>query len=237
MTKIKLPVTKVWPQIGRKLSNGFAPKAKDIFSIVFLMVIVLIPSFYIFAYLTQPIASVDYGSLMSSIGISFFVAGVAVVFDIVFGIPVALYIARHRNTKFGQALDNIVNIPLIIPEEWPDAEFDADKSLRGALIAYDLNLGLEYNIKMFQRWWGEALDPNEQKFFIELCDDLDIDPNEFSGRLNSTDTKERIKGTYKRARKLGIFETPTILIGEERFVGIDRISNARAKLTELGLAK
>lgn len=115
MTKIKLPVTKVWPQIGRKLSNGFAPKAKDIFSIVFLMVIVLIPSFYIFAYLTQPIASVDYGSLMSSIGISFFVAGVAVVFDIVFGIPVALYIARHRNTKFGQALDNIVNIPLIIP--------------------------------------------------------------------------------------------------------------------------
>jgi 2-hydroxychromene-2-carboxylate isomerase len=130
-----------------------------------------------------------------------------------------------------------MNIPLIIPEEWPDAEFDADKSLRGALIAYDLNLGLEYNIKMFQRWWGEALDPNEQKFFVELCDDLDIDPNEFSGRLNSTDTKERIKGTYKRARKLGIFETPTILIGEERFVGIDRISNARAKLTELGLAK
>lgn len=134
-------------------------------------------------------------------------------------------------------LAKTMNIPFSITEEWPDNEFDSDKSLRGALIAYDLNLGLEYNVKMFQRWWGDTLDPNEQKFFIELCDDLDIDPNEFSGRLNSTDTKERIKGIYKRARKLGIFETPTILIGEERFVGIDRISHARAKLTELGLKK
>ncbi len=130
-----------------------------------------------------------------------------------------------------------MNIPLVIPEEWPESEFDADKSLRGALIAYDLDLGLEYNIKMFQRWWGEALDPNEQKFFVELCDDLDIEPNEFSGRLNSTDTKERIKGIYKRARKLGIFETPTILLGEERFVGIDRIEQVRDRLKELGLSK
>ncbi len=130
-----------------------------------------------------------------------------------------------------------VELPLVISEEWPEEEFDSDKSMRGALVAYDLNLGLEYNIKMFQRWWEEAQDPNEQKFFIELCDDLDIDPNEFSGRINATDTRERIKGIHKRARKLGIFDTPTILIEEERFSGIDRISHAEAKLTELGLKK
>lgn len=129
------------------------------------------------------------------------------------------------------------NIPLVINEEWPEEEFDSDKSMRGALVAYDLNLGLEYNIKMFQRWWEEGQDPNEQKFFIELCDDLDIDPNEFSGRINATDTRERIKGIHKRARKLGIFDTPTILIGEERFSGIDRIANAEAVLAALGLKK
>ncbi|HMO19165.1 MAG TPA: DsbA family protein [Oligoflexia bacterium] len=130
-----------------------------------------------------------------------------------------------------------MDIPISVPEEWPESEFDSDRSLRGALVAFDLNLGLEYNIKMFQRWWGEALDPNEQKFFIELCDDLDIDPNEFSGRLNSADTRERLKGIYKRARKLGIFDTPTILIGEERFTGMDRIPNVEARLKKLGLQK
>jgi len=122
-------------------------------------------------------------------------------------------------------------------EEWPEAEFDSDRSLRGALVAFDLGLGLEYNVKMFHRWWGEGFDPNEQKFFIELCDDLDIDPNEFSGRLNSADTRERLKGIYKRTRKLNIFDTPTILIGEERFTGMDRIPNVEARLKKLGLAK
>lgn len=115
MTRIKLPITKVWPQYGRKLSNGIAPKVKDGFSIFFLLAIVLLPAFYIFAYLTQPVADMDYGALLSSTGISFLVAGLAVVFDIVFGIPVALFMARNRNTKMGKILDNLVNIPLIIP--------------------------------------------------------------------------------------------------------------------------
>ncbi len=115
MIKIKLPMKKVWPQLGRKLSNGAAPRIKDGFSIVFLVMIVLIPAFYIFVYLTQPIAAIDYGALMSSIGVSFLVAAVAVIFDIVFGIPIALYVARHRDTGTGRMLDNLVNIPLIIP--------------------------------------------------------------------------------------------------------------------------
>ena len=115
MTKLKIPITKVWPQIGRRLSRRFAPKLKDVLSIAFLVVFVLLPSFYLFSYLTQPVASVDYGALLGSTGTSFLIAGVAVVFDIIFGIPIALYIARHRNTRAGVLLDNLVNIPLIIP--------------------------------------------------------------------------------------------------------------------------
>lgn len=128
-------------------------------------------------------------------------------------------------------------MPLVMKSTWPEEKFDAEKSTRGAIVAGDLELSMEYNIKMFHRWWGEGEDPNEQSFFIELCDDLDIDPNEFAGRISSNDTRERVRGVYKRGRKLGIYDTPTILIGEERFVGADRIDTARAKLTELGLAK
>ena len=115
MKRLKIPMKKVWPNLGRMLSRGKIPKTKDIFSIVFLILIVLLPSFYIFAYMTQPMASIDYGMLLYSTGISFLIAGVAVVFNIVFGIPIALYIARKGNTFFGKILDNLVNIPLIIP--------------------------------------------------------------------------------------------------------------------------
>jgi len=113
--RFKIPVKRIWPQFGRMISRGTVPKLKDAFSIAFLAVIVLLPTFYIFTYMTQPMAGINYGALLSAIGISFLVAGVAVAFDIVFGIPVALYIARKKDTKFGKILDNLVNVPLIIP--------------------------------------------------------------------------------------------------------------------------
>lgn len=126
-----------------------------------------------------------------------------------------------------------MNMPLQIPDNWPENEFDPEKSIRGAVVAYDLELTLEYNIKMFHRWWGEGDDPNEQSFFIDLCNDLDIDPNEFSGRINATDTRERVRGIYKRGRKLQVFGTPTVVIGEERFYGVDRIDAVEKRLREL----
>lgn len=109
------PLKKVWPDLGRKLSRGVLPKAKDFLTIAFLIVVVLLPAFYIFMYLTQPVPDMDYGMLLSSIGTSFLVAGVAVAVDIIIGVPMAMYIARHKRSKLGQMLDGLVNVPLIIP--------------------------------------------------------------------------------------------------------------------------
>lgn len=130
-----------------------------------------------------------------------------------------------------------MDLPLVLRSDWPQNEFDPDRSIRGALVASDLGILYEYNIKMFHRWWGEGEDPNEQSFLVELCDDLDIDPNEFSGRMNSSDIRERVRGTYKRGKKLGVFEVPMIVIGEERFFGLERITAAEERLTELHLRK
>lgn len=136
---------------------------------------------------------------------------------------------REDVTRLAKKMD----IPLVIRSDWPDNEFDPERSIRGAVVAGDLDIILEYNIKMFHRWWGEALDPNEQSFFVDLCNDLDIDPNELSGRINTADTRERVRGIYKRGRKLQVFGTPTVVIGEERFYGIDRIDAVEDRLREL----
>ncbi len=115
IAKFRFPMNKVWPDLGRKVSRGALPKAKDFLTIAFLIVVVLLPTFYIFLYLTQPIPTIDYGQLFGSIGTSFLVAGIAVAIDIVIGVPMAMYIARHREGKLGQLLDGLVNVPLIIP--------------------------------------------------------------------------------------------------------------------------
>lgn len=138
---------------------------------------------------------------------------------------------REDATRLAKQME----MPLVFREEWPEQDFDAEKSTRGALVASDRESTLEFNIKVFHRWWGEGEDPNDQSFFIELCDDLDVDANEFAGRINSSEIRERLRGVVRRGRKLQIFETPTIVINEERFVGIDRINQAIDKLKELKL--
>lgn len=130
-----------------------------------------------------------------------------------------------------------MNMPLVMKASWPEECFDPERSTRGAIVASDLGISMEYNIKMFYRWWGEGENPDDQSFFVELCDDLDVDPNEFSGRINSSDVRERARGIYKRGRKLNIFDTPMVVIGEERFNGLDRICAVEGRLKELGLSK
>ena len=96
---------------------------------------------------------------------------------------------------------------------------------------------MEYNIKVFHRWWGLGENPNEETFLNELCDELDVDLGEFLSKSSSSDTRERVKGVYKRGRKMGVFDTPTFVIDKDRYVGIDKLPYLRCKLTKMGLAK
>jgi 2-hydroxychromene-2-carboxylate isomerase len=129
-------------------------------------------------------------------------------------------------------------LSLIYPEAWPEAEFDPGRITRGAVIANDLGVLLAYNVKVFNKWWGLGENPNEDEFMNELCEDLDIDLGDFLSKVSSADTRERVKGIYKRGRKLGVFDTPTFIInGTERIVGIDKIPYLMSRLDKMGLKK
>lgn len=130
------------------------------------------------------------------------------------------------------------NLSLILPENWPEVEFDPGRITRGALIANDMGILLEYNIKVFNKWWGMGENPNDDAFMNELCDDLDIDLGDFLSKVSSSDTRERVKGIYKRGRKLGVFDTPTfVLDNNERIVGYDKIGYLAQRLDKMGLRK
>ena len=115
MDRIKLPWKKVWPEFGRKISSKKVAGVKDTLAILFAVIFILLPSFFIFIYLTAEGPMPDLSGFFSAVGMSFLIAGVATVFDIIFGIPIALYIARNRGTKIAGIMDTLVNVPLIIP--------------------------------------------------------------------------------------------------------------------------
>lgn len=130
-----------------------------------------------------------------------------------------------------------MNIPLTFPEGWPENEFDPGRVTRGALVATDLDILKEYNYKVFHHWWGEGQNPNDENFMNELCDELDINLGDFLSKVSSSDTRERVKGIYKRGKKVGVFDTPTFVIENERIFGVDKVAYMAARLEKLGLKK
>ena len=130
-----------------------------------------------------------------------------------------------------------MNLELLFPEGWPETEFDPGRVIRGAIVANDLGILKEYNYKVFHKWWCFGENPNEQNFMNELCDELDVDLGEFLSKLSSSDTRERVKGVYKRGRKLGVFDTPTFLIDSERFYGLDKMSYLEERLSARGIQR
>ena len=127
------------------------------------------------------------------------------------------------------ALEN--GIPLIFPESWPENEYDPGRVTRGALIAADMEVLMEYNYKVFHKIWGLGENPNDENFMTELCDELDIDLGDFLSKVSSSDTRERVKGIYKRGKKFGVYDTPTFVIDGERIVGIDKLKYIEGRLS------
>lgn len=148
-------------------------------------------------------------------------------------IPEKLTYLIEDTTRF--AKEN--NIPLEYPEDWPESEYDPGRITRGAVVSNDLGFLMEYNYKVYHRWWGLGENPNDENFMSELCDELDINLGDFLSKISTSDSKERIKGVYKRGKKLGVFDTPTLIIDKERFVGIDKIPYLAARLDSMGLKK
>jgi thiamine transport system permease protein len=115
--KIHIPFRKVWPRPEKVLSRGLPPRLKDATSVLFLVFIVLIPSFFIFTFVftSEPSTTTDWSVFGQSLVNSFLIAGVVTVIDLAFGIPLALYIAKNRSKWLPETLDILVNVPLIVP--------------------------------------------------------------------------------------------------------------------------
>jgi len=114
--KFKMPLRKVFPGPERLFSKGVFPKLKDAGAFIFMILILIIPSFFIFSFVfTAEASPVDWPPFWSAMGFSFLVAGVITVINLLFGVPLAIYIVRGKNRFMSHLLDLLVNVPLIVP--------------------------------------------------------------------------------------------------------------------------
>ena len=84
----------------------------------------------------------------------------------------------------------------------------------------------EYSKAVYQGWFLEHRDPGDPGHLREVLTKLGKDANEVISRASSPQTENQLLAETDVARSLGIFGSPTFVVGKEIFWGDDRLEIA-----------
>jgi thiamine transport system permease protein len=124
--RIRIAPLRIWPNFERKLSTSPVVTARNIGSLAVFLVFVLFPCLFIALPAIMAVAGgtateaiAGYGpwkSFWSSMLLSYMIAVLATVVNIVAGLPMAILIARNRfGTRITRIVDALVDLPIIVP--------------------------------------------------------------------------------------------------------------------------
>lgn len=124
--KLKMPIKRIWPNTERILSKIGAVTTRDGVSIIIFLFLVLLPSLFVVFPAVSALANGTLSDALGSVGIwqgywqslglSYLVATIVTLLNVMVGLPMAVLIARKRMGKALPAvLDILVNVPLIVP--------------------------------------------------------------------------------------------------------------------------
>ena len=124
--RIRIAPLRVWPNLERKLSKSPVVGARNAMSIIVFLVFVLLPCLFIALPAVEAVAggtaseaiagAGPWKSFWSSMLLSYVIAVLATIINIVSGLPVAILIARNRfGARIGKVIDALVDLPIIVP--------------------------------------------------------------------------------------------------------------------------
>ena len=110
--------------------------------------------------------------------------------------------------------------PIELADHFP---FTAVLANRVALVAEEQARGSDYALKMFWRIWAERADCNDPAMVAGVLGQVGLDPEAVIARAGSDEIKARLRLNSEEAVQRGAFGVPTFFVGEEMFVGNDRL--------------
>ncbi|MFH0848128.1 MAG: ABC transporter permease subunit [archaeon] len=124
--KIRLPITRVWPDTERKLSEPAAVSSRNFLTLAVFLLLVLLPSLFVALPSIQSIFDGTIGAAISGGGpwynywrsmiLTYTIAAIVTVVNMVLGMPMAILIGRRRlGTTLTSMIDTMVNVPIVVP--------------------------------------------------------------------------------------------------------------------------
>ena len=124
--RFRLPMKRVWPYAERKLSDAKVTVFRNSLTNIVFLVFVLIPSLFIVLPVISAISGGTLNQAIAGTGVwqgywqslllSYFVATIVTLLNVLLSLPMAVLIARKRwGGKASTVLDVLSNVPLIVP--------------------------------------------------------------------------------------------------------------------------
>jgi 2-hydroxychromene-2-carboxylate isomerase len=110
--------------------------------------------------------------------------------------------------------------PIIVPDQFP---FLATQANRCALVAIDEGKGRAFIRAMFDAIWRDRRDPNDAAVLVEVLQAVGLEATKVLELAASAPLKDRLRASTDEAVSRGAFGVPTFFIGDEMFVGNDRL--------------
>jgi 2-hydroxychromene-2-carboxylate isomerase len=110
--------------------------------------------------------------------------------------------------------------PLKLSDSFPFATVTAN---RIALVIDEQGKLREFAERTFNEIWVQGSDPNDPAVLSRLIVAVGADPEAVLPRAQAQEIKDRLRANTDEAVKRGAFGAPTFFIGDEMFVGNDRL--------------
>ena len=101
---------------------------------------------------------------------------------------------------------------------------DTALALRGALVAQKQGVEDAYNRALFNAFWSEGLDVNDQAVLAGRLDAAGLDGKAILKTADEPSYREQLEKNTALAAERGVFGSPTFIIGDDLFFGNDRLA-------------
>ncbi len=115
-------------------------------------------------------------------------------------------------------------IPMKLPVPYPARQSVVANLV--AIVGMRENWGADFVRAAYRRWFQRGEETGSEPNVSESSRDIGQDPERVLTLANSDDTKAVLTAETDAARELGIFGSPTFIVGRKLFWGDDRLADA-----------
>ncbi len=107
---------------------------------------------------------------------------------------------------------------------------DHGLTLKGALVAREMNLEDRYNGAMFSAFWADAVNINDRGELVRHLEAAGLEGSAILKKAEEPEYAKRLEANTQLAAERGAFGSPTFIVGDDVFFGNDRLDFLEQRL-------